>query len=118
MFSSLLLLVKSVLSEHCMDESRKRGAPYSPGKVRAYQGFMAGIRRAGHPCDAAETNILHENIVLGFAPTHNPGMAFRIHDSVVRGEIDNRVMGTVSGKIWVEGRAEPVVLKLKGNAWP
>jgi len=45
-------------------------------------------------------------------------MAFRIHDSVVRGEIDNRVMGTVSGKIWVEARPEPVVLKLKGNAWP
>src|SRR5437762_4442574 len=45
-------------------------------------------------------------------------MAFRIHDSVVRGEIDNRVKGTVRGKIWVEGRAEPVVLELKGNAWP
>ncbi len=45
-------------------------------------------------------------------------MAFRIHDSVVRGEIDNRVMGTVGGRIWVEGRPEPVVLKLKGNAWP
>ena len=35
-------------------------------------------------------------------------MAFRIHDSVVRGEIDNRVKGMVRGKIWVEGRAEPV----------
>ncbi len=45
-------------------------------------------------------------------------MAFRIHDSVVRGEIDNRVMGVVRGKIWVEGRAEPVVLQLNGNAWP
>src|SRR5256885_13199042 len=45
-------------------------------------------------------------------------MAFRIHDSVVRGEIDNRVMGIVRGKIWVEGREEPVVLELKGNAWP
>ncbi len=45
-------------------------------------------------------------------------MAFRIHDSVVRGEIDNRVMGIVGGKIWVEGRAEPVVLELKGDAWP
>src|SRR5437773_6323728 len=45
-------------------------------------------------------------------------MAFRIHDSVVRGEIDNRMKGTVRGKIWVEGRAEPVVLELKGNAWP
>jgi hypothetical protein len=44
-------------------------------------------------------------------------MAFRIHDSVVRGEIDNRVKGIVRGKIWVEGRAEPVVLELKGNAW-
>lgn len=45
-------------------------------------------------------------------------MAFRIHDSVVRGEIDNRVKGIVRGKIWVENRAEPVVLELKGNAWP
>ena len=45
-------------------------------------------------------------------------MAFRIHDSVVRGEIDNRVSGIVRGKIWVEGRAEPVMLELEGNAWP
>jgi hypothetical protein len=45
-------------------------------------------------------------------------MAFRIHDSVVRGEIDNRVKGIVRGKIWVEGRAEPVVLELQGNASP
>ncbi len=45
-------------------------------------------------------------------------MAFRIHDSVVRGEIDNRAKGAVRGKIWVEGRADPVKLELKGNAWP
>jgi hypothetical protein len=45
-------------------------------------------------------------------------MAFRIHDSVLRGEIDNRVKGIVRGRIWVEGRAEPVVLELEGNAWP
>lgn len=45
-------------------------------------------------------------------------MAFRIHDSVVRGEIDNRIKGVVRGKIWLEGRAEPVVLELQGNAGP
>lgn len=45
-------------------------------------------------------------------------MAFRIHDSVVHGEIDNRVKGVVRGRIWVEGRAEPVMLELQGNAWP
>jgi hypothetical protein len=45
-------------------------------------------------------------------------MTFRIHDSVVRGEIDNRVKGTVCGKIWVLGRKQPVALELKGNAWP
>jgi hypothetical protein len=45
-------------------------------------------------------------------------MAFRIQDSVVRGEVDNRVKGSVRGRIWLEGRAEPVVLELKGNAWP
>ncbi|MGA3267500.1 MAG: hypothetical protein ABSE16_11825 [Verrucomicrobiota bacterium] len=45
-------------------------------------------------------------------------MAFRLHDSVIRGEIDNRTKGIVRGKIWLEGRAEPMVLELKGNAWP
>jgi hypothetical protein len=45
-------------------------------------------------------------------------MAFRIHESLVRGEIDNRVKGTVRGKIWVADRAEPIVLELQGNAWP
>src|SRR5437867_12077968 len=45
-------------------------------------------------------------------------MAFRIHDSVVRGEIDNRAKGIVRGRVWVEGRAQPVTLELKGNAWP
>jgi hypothetical protein len=45
-------------------------------------------------------------------------VAFRIHDSVVRGEIDNRAKGIVRGKIWVEGRPDPIVLELKGNAWP
>jgi len=45
-------------------------------------------------------------------------MAFRIHASVVRGEIDNRVKGIVRGKVWLEGRPEPVMLELKGNAWP
>lgn len=45
-------------------------------------------------------------------------MAFRIDNSVVRGEIDNREKGIVRGKIWVIGRTEPVILELKGNAWP
>ena len=45
-------------------------------------------------------------------------MAFRIHDSVVRGEIDNRTKGIISGKIWVEGRDQPIILNLKGNAHP
>ena len=43
-------------------------------------------------------------------------MAFRIHDSVVRGEIDNRVKGKVRGRIWLEGRKRPMLLQLKGNA--
>jgi len=45
-------------------------------------------------------------------------MAFRISDSVVRGEIDNRVKGIVRGKIWLEGRADPMILELNGNPWP
>jgi hypothetical protein len=45
-------------------------------------------------------------------------MAFRIHDSVVRGEIDNRQKGMVRGKIWLHGLVEPVTLELQGNAHP
>ncbi len=43
-------------------------------------------------------------------------MALRIHDSVVRGEIDNREKGMVRGRIWLADRAESVALELKGNA--
>ncbi len=45
-------------------------------------------------------------------------MAWRIHEHVVRGEIDNRERGIVRGRIWLHGQAEPVVLDLKGNAHP
>lgn len=44
-------------------------------------------------------------------------MAWRIDESVNRGEIDNRVRGHVTGRIWFTGRAEPVVLELTGNCW-
>ncbi len=43
-------------------------------------------------------------------------MAWRIDESVVRGEIDNRMKGVVRGKLWLEGVAEPVKLQLSGNA--
>jgi len=44
-------------------------------------------------------------------------MAWRIEDSVVRGEVDNRVRGQVTGRIWFAGRPEPIVLQLVGNGW-
>ncbi|MEY2880446.1 MAG: hypothetical protein RLZZ15_2826, partial [Verrucomicrobiota bacterium] len=44
-------------------------------------------------------------------------MAWRIDEHVVRGEIDNRTRGRVTGRIWFAGRAEPVALDLAGNAW-
>src|SRR5437764_5769577 len=43
-------------------------------------------------------------------------MAWRIHNNVERGEVDNRERGTVRGRIWLRGEAEPIVLELKGNA--
>jgi len=45
-------------------------------------------------------------------------MAFRIQDSVICGEIDNRVKGRVRGRLWLDGLAEPVTLDLEGNACP
>lgn len=43
-------------------------------------------------------------------------MAWRIHDSVVRGEIDNREKGVVRGRLWLDGLDAPVELELRGNA--
>lgn len=45
-------------------------------------------------------------------------MALRIHDNVLRGEIDNRRKGIVRGKVWLVGQGEPLVLELQGNAHP
>lgn len=47
---------------------------------------------------------------------HPPRMAWRIHDSVVQGVIDNRVRGSVTGQLWLVGRAAPLQLRLRGNA--
>ena len=44
-------------------------------------------------------------------------MAWRIADSVERGEIDNRQRDRVTGKIWLCGKQEPVELELTGNPW-
>jgi len=42
-------------------------------------------------------------------------MAFRIHESVVRGQIDNRIKGRITGSLWLHGRKKPVTLNLEGN---
>lgn len=44
-------------------------------------------------------------------------MAWRIADSVERGEIDNRTRDRVTGKIWLCGREAPVHLELSGNPY-
>jgi len=45
-------------------------------------------------------------------------MAWRIQDSVIRGEIDNRMKGRVRGKLWLDGLDKPVKLEIEGNACP
>lgn len=44
-------------------------------------------------------------------------MAWRIHDKVTHGEIDNREKGRVEGRLWLAGSDEPIRLQLKGNCW-
>ncbi len=44
-------------------------------------------------------------------------MAWRIDESIIRGEIDNRTRGHVTGRLWLVGYTEPVELTLTGNAW-
>lgn len=42
-------------------------------------------------------------------------MAWRIDESVIRGEIDNTVEGRTTGQVWLMGREEPLVLDLDGD---
>jgi hypothetical protein len=44
-------------------------------------------------------------------------VAWRVNESVVRGEIDNRARGRIVGKIWLIGRDHPIELELAGNCW-
>lgn len=45
-------------------------------------------------------------------------MAWRIHDHILRGQIDNRVRGRVTGRVWIEGVTEPISLDLAGDCQP
>lgn len=45
-------------------------------------------------------------------------MAWRLQEHVVRGEIDNRTRSRVTGRIWLAGIREPLVLDLHGDCHP
>src|SRR5687767_6837925 len=42
-------------------------------------------------------------------------MAIRLEKAIVRGEISNETHGFVTGRIWLLGQTEPLVLNLRGN---
>ena len=41
-------------------------------------------------------------------------MTLRLEDSLVRGELDCREKGRVTGRLWLLGRSDPVVVELTG----
>ena len=45
-------------------------------------------------------------------------MAWRLHEHVLRGRIDNRTRGRVTGEIWLAGIDQPLVLELTGDCAP
>ena len=55
------------------------------------------------------------------APAHSArcsfttSMATRLDPAIIRGEISNETPGFVTGRIWLAGRAAPLVLNLRGN---
>lgn len=44
-------------------------------------------------------------------------MAWRIENAVAHGEIDNTVEGHTTGRVWLAGRDEPLILSLNGDCW-
>ena len=45
-------------------------------------------------------------------------MAWRFHEHILRGELDNRTRGRVTGRIWLAGVVEPLALDLRGDCAP
>ncbi|HET9367598.1 MAG TPA: hypothetical protein VFO22_05965 [Candidatus Udaeobacter sp.] len=45
-------------------------------------------------------------------------MAWRLHEHVLRGTIDNRTRGRVTGEVWLSGIDQPLVLELTGDCAP
>ncbi len=45
-------------------------------------------------------------------------MAWRLHEHVLRGKIDNRKRGRVTGEIWLAGIDQPLVMELTGDCAP
>ena len=45
-------------------------------------------------------------------------MAWRFHEHILRGELDNTVRGHVTGRIWLAGIAGPMTLDLRGDCAP
>jgi len=45
-------------------------------------------------------------------------MAWRLHEHILRGTIDNRTRGRVNGEIWLAGVDQPLVLELTGDGAP
>jgi hypothetical protein len=44
-------------------------------------------------------------------------MAWRLEKAVEHGEIDNTVAGTTTGRIWLRGMDEPLLLSMVGDCW-
>ena len=45
-------------------------------------------------------------------------MAWRFHEHLLRGELDNTVRGRVTGRLWLAGITEPMTLDLRGDCAP
>ena len=45
-------------------------------------------------------------------------MAWRFNEHILRGEIDNRTPGRVTGRIWLVGIDAPLILELRGDCHP
>jgi hypothetical protein len=70
---------------------------------------------ASRCCVNATANALKFPLAAAKRIRVSPRMAWRIHSYVVRGEIDNRTKGRVSGQLWLAGRTNPIALQLAGN---
>src|SRR5207253_7937036 len=93
-----------------------RPTPFPPKAMSSI--FRSAMRTQTSRPSESQTPIQSGFDILSSFVLRHFIMAWRLHEHVLRGKIDNRTRGRVTGEIWLAGIDEPLVVELAGDCAP